>query len=353
MEFGLFDVYGRQEEASIAEDFDRKVEDVRYAESKGYRYYFCIEHQSSAQPVITAPNVYLAALATHTSTIRLGAMIYQVPFHHPVRLAQDVALVDQLSRGRVEFGLGYGVAVKEFEAWGMDYAQRREMGNEAVEIMLKAWQSDVFSHDGTHWNFRDMRPQPKPYQQPYPRIWMGAHSPESFDYAAKMNFNLAQNIDVEAVIIEKFNYFRKAWEAYGHAGPRPRTLLVRHVHVAETDELAIAQADPYMRQGMAGQRGVNLAKSVSADASPERKETARLYLESTKGCEFWVGEGLAFVGSPTTVARRIREQQALAGYDILLVAHQITTMPRELVRRSTELFADEVMPAFEPHAVLA
>jgi alkanesulfonate monooxygenase SsuD/methylene tetrahydromethanopterin reductase-like flavin-dependent oxidoreductase (luciferase family) len=216
----------------------------------------------------------------------------------------------------------------------MDYAQRRAMGNEAIEIMLKAWQSDVFSHDGTHWQFRDMRPQPKPYQQPHPRIWMGAHSPESFDYAANMNFNLAQNIDVEAVIIEKFKYFRKAWEAHGHAGPRPRTLLVRHVHVAETDELAIAEADPYMRQGMAGQRGVNLAKSVTADASPERKETARLYLESTRGCEFWVGEGLAFVGSPATVARRIREQQALAGYDILLAAHQITTMPRErTVRR--------------------
>lgn len=353
MEFGLFDVYGSLEAGTIADDFERKIEDVRYAESNGYKYYFCIEHQSSAQPVITAPNVYLAALASRTTSIRLGAMIFQVPFHHPVRLAQDAALVDQLSRGRLEFGLGYGVAVKEFEAWGIDYSERREMGNEAVEVILKAWQSDVFSHEGKHWNFRDMRAQPRPFQQPYPRIWMGAHSPESFDYAAKMNFNLAQNIDVEAVIVEKFAYFRKAWEQHGHAGPRPRTLLVRHVHVAESDELAIAQADPYMRQGMAGQRGVNLAKSVTADASPERKETARLYLESTKGCEFWVGEGLAFVGSPATVASRIREQQALAGYDILLAAHQITTMPRDLVRRSVELFADEVIPAFEAHAVPA
>lgn len=328
-----------------AVDYPTLIADVVDAEASGYEYYFLIEHQSTPYPGVTAPNVFLAAAAQATQRIRLGAMVYQLPFHHPVRLAQDVATLDRISGGRVEFGLGYGVAVAEFESWNVDFAQRRAMGVEALEIILKAWKGEPFSHAGTYWQFKDAIAQPTPLQRPRPRIWMGAHSHASFDYAAAMNFDLAQNIDVENVIGEKFAYFRDAWEAQGHTGPRPRTMIVRHVHVAESDELAVAQAQPYMREGLAGQRGVNLARSVRDDASAERKETARIYLESTKGYDFWVGEGLAFVGSPRTVIEQIRRQQARVGYDILLTHHNITTMPEAMVRASQRLFGEAVIPA--------
>jgi alkanesulfonate monooxygenase SsuD/methylene tetrahydromethanopterin reductase-like flavin-dependent oxidoreductase (luciferase family) len=328
-----------------AVDYPALIAEVVAAEASGYEYYFLIEHQSSPYPGVTAPNVFLAAVAQATKRIRLGAMVYQLPFHHPVRLAQDIATLDRISGGRVEFGLGYGVAVQEFESWNVDFGQRREMGVEAMEVILKAWGGEKFSHSGRYWQFKDAIAQPRPLQQPHPRIWMGAHSHASFDYAAAMNFDLAQNIDVENVIAEKFAYFRRAWEAHGHAGARPRTMIVRHVHVAESDELALAQAQPYMREGLAGQRGVNLARSVRDNASAERKETARIYLESTKGYEFWVGEGLAFVGSPATVIEQIRRQHARIGYDILLTHHHITTMPAEMVSASQRLFGEAVIPA--------
>jgi alkanesulfonate monooxygenase SsuD/methylene tetrahydromethanopterin reductase-like flavin-dependent oxidoreductase (luciferase family) len=160
-----------------------------------------------------------------------------------------------------------------------------------------------------------------------------------------MNFHLAQNIDVESVIAEKFDYFRRAWDAREHGGSRPRTLIVRHVHVAETDALAIDGAQRYMREGLAGQRGVNLARSVRPDASAERRETARIYLASTRGYDFWVGEGLAFVGSPATVTEQIRKQHERIGYDILLAQHNITSMPDEMVSASRRLFGEAVIPA--------
>jgi alkanesulfonate monooxygenase SsuD/methylene tetrahydromethanopterin reductase-like flavin-dependent oxidoreductase (luciferase family) len=345
VEFGIFESLSGSPHGRDAVDYGTLIRDIQRAEAAGYAYYFLIEHQSTPYPGITAPNVFLAAVAQATQRIRLGAMVYQLPFHHPIRLAQDVATLDRISNGRAEFGLGYGVAPSEFASWHVDFAQRREMGIEAMEIVRRAWRGEPFSHHGKYWQFTDAIAQPTPVQQPHPRIWMGAHSHESFDYAAAMNFDLAQNIDVETVIAEKFAYFRRAWEAQNYLGPRPRTMIVRHVHVAATDALALAQAQPYMREGLAGQRGVNLARSVKADASAERKETARIYLESTKGYDFWVGEGLAFVGSPDSVAEQVRRQQALIGYDILLAHHHITTMPDELVRESQRLFGEEVIPA--------
>ena len=345
MEFGIFASLSGSPHGRDAVDYPALIRDIQLAERAGYAYYFLIEHQSTPYPGITSPNVFLAAVAQATQRIRLGAMVYQLPFHHPIRLAQDVATLDRISGGRAEFGLGYGVAPSEFASWHVDFAQRREMGIEAMEIVMQAWRGEPFSHHGKYWQLTDAIAQPTPVQQPHPRIWMGAHSHESFDYAAAMNFDLAQNIDVESVIAEKFAYFRRAWTSHGHAGPRPRTMIVRHAHIAATDALAIEQAQPYMREGLAGQRGVNLARSVKADASAERKETARIYLESTKGYDFWVGEGLAFVGSPDTVAEQVRRQQALIGYDILLTHHHITTMPDDLVRESERLFGEHVIPA--------
>jgi alkanesulfonate monooxygenase SsuD/methylene tetrahydromethanopterin reductase-like flavin-dependent oxidoreductase (luciferase family) len=351
LEFGIFESLSSGPVPHGGIDYESMIADVQLAERTGHRYYFIIEHQSIPYPGITSPNVYLTAVARATSTIHIGAMVYQLPFHHPIRLAQDIATLDHLSKGRVEFGLGYGVAVKEFECWGVDYDQRRDMGVEAMEIIFKAWTGEPFSHHGRYWTFKDAIAQPRPYQQPHPRIWMGAHSHASFEYAAQMNFHLAQNIDVERVISEKYDYFRRAWAAHGHAGPKPKTMIVRHVHVAQTDALAISQAEPYMRQGLAGQRGVNLARSVRPDASAERRETARIYLESTSGYDFWVGEGLAFVGSPETVARQVREQRERVGYDVMLAHHHITTMPDELVRSSVQLFGERVIPAFGTSAV--
>jgi alkanesulfonate monooxygenase SsuD/methylene tetrahydromethanopterin reductase-like flavin-dependent oxidoreductase (luciferase family) len=344
--FGIFDSLASNANPDAAVAYEELIASVQLAEEVGYHYYFLIEHQSSPYPGISSPNVFLASAARATKTIRLGAMVYQLPFHHPLRLAQDVATLDQLSRGRVDFGLGYGVAVEEFESWGLDFQQRRLQGVEAMHIIRRAWAERKFSFTGKYWNLTDVYVQPQPFQQPHPPVWMGGHSTESFDYAAEMDLDLAQNIDVEEIIAEKFAYFHAAWKRRGHARPKPRTMLVRHVHVAETDELALAESQVFMKQGLAGQRGVNIANSVRPDASPERKEIARIYSESTRGYEFWVGEGLAFVGSPDSVIRQIETQQRLIGYDVLLTHHRITTMPQELVTKSQRLFGEKVIPAF-------
>jgi alkanesulfonate monooxygenase SsuD/methylene tetrahydromethanopterin reductase-like flavin-dependent oxidoreductase (luciferase family) len=346
LQFGVFDTLSPTGAGTAADVLSDHIGSARLAEELGYKYFFFIEHQNAGFPCVSAPGPYLGALALATRTIRIGAMVFQLPLHHPVRLAQDTAMVDHLSRGRLDFGIGYGTRLPEFAAWNADYMARREMGIEAMEIILKAWTQPEFSHEGKFWAFKGAKPQPLAYQQPHPVVWMGGHSNASFDYAVEHGFNLAQNLDVEKTIAKKFQYYRDAWAKSGRTNT-PHTMLVRHVHVAPTDEQARAEAERYMLEGITGQLGVARAMSLNPlEATPEMLETARVYIATSKSYDFWLEEGLALVGSPETVTRRIREQQELTGVDVFLAHHHITSMPHELALRSLRLFGEKIIPAF-------
>ena len=345
--FGLFDTFPHEEAATrqTADLFDAHIDDAHLAEQLGFKYFFFIEHQNAGFPCVSAPCVYLTALARATATIRIGAMVFQMPLHHPLRLAQDTALIDQVSRGRLDFAIGYGTRITEFAPWNLDFKNRREMGVEAMDIVLKAWTQERVSHEGQFWTFKDALPQPLAYQKPHPPVWVGGHSAASFDYAAKHNFHIAQNLDVETRITEKFAYFRAAWHKQNHPGPMPHQMLVRHVHVAETDEQARQEAEPYMLEGLIGLDGVKRAKSIRPEeATPQMLEVARVYLATAESYDFWLDEGLAFVGSPRSVARQIAAQQARIGYDVLLGQHNIGNMPHMLAQKSIRLFGERVIP---------
>ena len=153
--------------------------------------------------------------------MRFGVMIYQLPFYNPMRLAQDAAMLDHLSHGRLEFGTGIGVAEHEFMRWNLPFFERQKMSSEAMEIILKAWTQDEVTYQGDYWQFDEALPVPKPYQQPYPPIWVGAHSPASLEYAARNNFHVSQNLDIDPTIAEKFDLYRKIWRECNHPAPCP------------------------------------------------------------------------------------------------------------------------------------
>lgn len=364
LDLGLYDVFtpaAMEECALVADVYDAHIRTVQEAEQLGYKYYFSIEHQTSPISYLSAPNIYLTALARHTSAIRFGVMIYQLPFHHPLRLAQDAAMLDHLSRGRLEFGAGTGVSPHEFARWHVPFVQRREMSEEAIDIILKAWTEDHVTYDGKFFQYTEVMTTPKPYQRPHPPIWFAAHSAASFAYAARHNFHVSQNIDIDPVIAEKFATWRQLWKDCGHAGPMPRTFLTRHVHVAETDALAKAEAAEHL----ASPRMADPAFSAAAQArlaqagippgpdgryageagTPERLELRRVFRERSTSYDFWIDNGLALVGSPDTVLRKIQEQHDLIGHDVLCTQHGFGSMAPELVKKSIHLFGKEVIPA--------
>ena len=334
---------------NAADVYEQHIREVQMAEELGYRSYFVIEHQSATVGQITTPTVFLTAVAQHTSAIRFGAMIFPLPFYHPVRLAQDAAMLDHLSRGRLEFGMGLGTSPHEFTRFNLKYTERRERSEEAMDIILQAWTGDSVTHQGKYWTFDEALPVPKPYQTPHPPVWVAAHTAPSFEYAAKHNFDVAQNIDVDPVIAENFELWRRLWKEQGHPGPMPRTFVTRAVWVAETDKLAKEQAEHGLvasfTLGSQKIRDSRIGFGVR-EGYNRRSELDRVFQGMATSYDFWIDNGLAYVGSPDTVARQLQDAQQRLGFDIFCANFHFAPVSGEAVQKSMRLFANEVMPAF-------
>ena len=274
-------------------------------------------------------------------------------------------MLDQLSRGRVEFGTGIGVREHEFMRWNVNFYERAAMAEEVIKIVKMAWTQDEVTFSGKYFQFDEALPQPKPYQKPYPPIWAAVHSDAACEFAARNNYNVSQNLDTDEVVKRKFDIYRRVWSESGHRGPMPRTFLHRSVHVAETDQKAHEEARPHVasRAGIpdAGPTNMRLTgrlvgsriglgthgRGMGSDSERADNRDRGLAMDrATRDYEFSLENGLAIVGSPETVIRRIREQHAFVGYDILCTAHAIGRMPPDLVANSIELFGREVIPAF-------
>ncbi len=351
LDFAIWDGFYERHMATAptADLLEQHLREATLADELGYHSYFVIEHQNSYISHITSPSVYLAAVSQRTQQLRLGAMLYVLPFHHPLRLAQEAALLDQLSRGRVEFGTGIGVHEHEFIRWNLPFYERQAMASEALEIILKAWTEERVTYEGKYWRFDEAIPIPRPYQHPYPPVWVGAHSPASFEYAAEHNFHVAQNIDVDSVVAEKFQIYRRAWRQHGHPGPMPRMFLMRYVHVAATDAQAQDEAKEHLLTARDGGDWLHKTRVgfKGVQDTPTSRELQRVFQGMRSSYEFWIENGLALIGSPETVIKKIQEQQLRVGYDLLCTNHRFGGLSTELVVDSMTLFGREVIPAFK------
>lgn len=357
LDFAFWDVLPHTSSGtSIADDYDQHIRLAQRLERLGWHSYFVIEHQNAPQGV-SSPSVYLTAVARETSTLRLGAMMWQLPFYNPLRLAQDVAMLDQLSHGRVEFGTGIGVHEHEFIRWGVDYYQRAAISEEVLKVVKMAWTQDEVTFDGKYFHFDEALPHPKPFQQPYPPIWAAVHSDTSVEFAARNNYHIAKNLDTDEVVAGKFNLYRRIWNESGHPEPMPRIFLMRTVHVAATDEQAHAEAREYLAPGAERVGGGPIAETrigwgshsrgMGADSErADNKARGQTMAQAARDYQFNIDNGLAIVGSPETVIRRLKQGQETMGYDLFCTNHQVGRMPPELVDRSIELFGNEVIPAF-------
>ncbi|HLG73481.1 MAG TPA: LLM class flavin-dependent oxidoreductase [Chloroflexota bacterium] len=359
LQFALWDGVGGFGDADghLADLYDEHIRLAERVEELGWHAYFTIEHQNSDVGRITAPTVFLAAIARATSRLRIGTMMWQLPFYNPVRLAQEVAMLDHLSRGRVEFGTGIGVHEHGFIRWGVDYYQRAAISEEVLKIVKMAWTQDEVTYDGKFFHFDEALPQPHPYQKPHPPIWAAVHSDASVEFAARNNYNVAKNLDTDEVVAGKFDLYRKIWCECGHQGTMPRIFLMRSVHVAETDEKAHEEARRYMGALSPRFEGGIVAKTRIGWGSHRRgmgtdserqdnKSRGETMARAATDYDFNVANGITLVGSPETIIRQLQDGHERMGYDLFCTNHHIAAMPPEMVRNSIELFGKEVIPAF-------
>jgi alkanesulfonate monooxygenase SsuD/methylene tetrahydromethanopterin reductase-like flavin-dependent oxidoreductase (luciferase family) len=347
-----------QNPTTSADVFDEHIRLAQRIEELGWHSYFTIEHQNNPGNLASSPSVYLAAVARETSKLRLGVMMWQLPFYNPMRLASEIATLDQLSRGRIEFGTGIGVHEHEFIRWGMNYYERAPISEEVLKVVKMAFTQHEVTFEGKYFKFDEALPEPKPYQQPYPPIWAAVHSDVSMEWAARQNLNVSQNLDTDEAVARKFDIFRRVWKECNHPGEMPRIFLQRSIFVAPTDEEAHEEARKYIGTSGGGRVGSgpiaetrvgwgSNQRGMGTDSDrPDDKARGVTMQQAGTSYEFNIENGLAIVGSPATVVKKLQEGQEKIGYDIFCTSCSIGRMPSDLVNRSIELIGKEVIPAF-------
>jgi alkanesulfonate monooxygenase SsuD/methylene tetrahydromethanopterin reductase-like flavin-dependent oxidoreductase (luciferase family) len=324
--------------------YRKQLDEIVLAEALGFDHYWFYEHHVTPHSPMPSPNLMLAAAARATSRIRLGTMVNVLPYRHPLLLAEEIAMLDVLSDGRIDVGIGRGIKPLEFRAFGVDQDRSREIFDEALAVMMRVWADENFTHVGKYFRVDKQTPlTPALVQRPHPPLYISAQSPESLRWAAEHDLPFGQ---IDALIEDCRRdqaFYREIQAQSGHA-KRPRLFLTREIYVAETDRKALEEVRPYLMQhwelwGRYTQFARDGEMPDSYDAW--RKHAPKLY---ALRFEELIERGLALVGSPETVARRIREHRRELDLAILLGVFRFGGMPYAMAARSLGAFAQHIAP---------
>ena len=329
-----------------------ELEQMVWAEELGFDEVWLTEHHFIDYGLSVDPAVLAAAIASRTRHVRIGLAAAILPFHHPVRLAEQLALVDIISRGRLDVGVGRGNRPVEFAGYGVPQIESRERMDEAVEILVRAWTQERFSYEGRFHRFSDVFVIPKPLQRPHPPLYQVAVSKDTIENTALRGWPMLNSMLRGSVsqLVTNRDMYVQALEKAGRTPAEIAGLLrqwgcSRHIYVADTDARALEEArDAEMWYQEAFRRFV-IPERIE-DTHPTLQPGFRAMAERL-GKINWdelVRETLAF-GSPDTVAAKIEEMRQI-GVGRILCWMSFGGLDHGKVRRSMELFAREVMPRF-------
>ena len=221
MEFGLFLEFPVREGATENEAFKESFRLVDEAEELGVESVWLAEYHFTPGRVLSSPVTISAAIAGRTRRIRLGTAVLLLPLANPVRVAEDIATLDQISDGRVEFGIGRGTFPNVHEGFGVPFSESRARFEESIEIILKAWTTESFSFSGEHFTINELSVNPKPFQIPHPPVRVGVTSAESFPIIGRMGYDILINpsrVFTLAELKPSIQEYRQARKDAGHDG---------------------------------------------------------------------------------------------------------------------------------------
>jgi len=241
----VFSLMQWPQDRSAERVFGDEIAQAVEAERLGYDRAWFAEHHFSRYGIDPALHLVVANVAARTSRIRLGTAVTVLPFIPPIRAAEELATLDILSGGRIDWGVGRGYQRHEFDAFGIDIAESRSRFEESLEIIFRAWQDGPFEHHGTHWNFDPVDVLPKPVQQPRIPTYIAAISPDSVRWAGSNAFPLlVDQFSPFERLAEGRKIYEEAFRAAGHNGPLPEAVSLRQVFVGRTRDEARELAIP-------------------------------------------------------------------------------------------------------------
>jgi alkanesulfonate monooxygenase SsuD/methylene tetrahydromethanopterin reductase-like flavin-dependent oxidoreductase (luciferase family) len=344
MEIGWYHEFHRQVAGQSDTDaFAMGLDQVIASEEWGLDAIWLAEiHQQSARSVISSPMTVLSAIAARTTRLKLGTGVQVLPLTHPLRLAEETATVDQISRGRLLMGVGRSGNPRAYAAYGVPYSESRERFFETLDVLKLAWTQPTFSFHGKYHNFDEARAVPRPFQTPYPPIRIAGASEDTFPVLGALGYPLfvAVRSGSLAGLAPDLRAYREAYVAAGHEG-KGEVHLRLTMHIGETDAEAQSQARESI---MAGYQKLitQLEGSPNARRRAELADVRSLTYEA-------VMRDKVVIGSPDTVAARLSDLQDQLGIDGILAELNFgALLPPEHMMRSCELLLREVRSRLRP-----
>jgi alkanesulfonate monooxygenase SsuD/methylene tetrahydromethanopterin reductase-like flavin-dependent oxidoreductase (luciferase family) len=334
MKFGIFD-HIDDAGVPLAELYGNRLIIAEAYERAGFYGYHVAEHHTTPLGAAASPALIFSALAYRTKTLRFGPLVYLLPFYHPLRLIEEVCMLDQMSGGRFQLGVGRGVSMYETQAYGLDFAKTQAMYHEAFQVLLKGLGSDELSFAGEFYQFDKLPMILKPVQKPHPPLWYGVTLPGNAAWPAENHVNIvALGLRDNTQAIVKAYRDARAAKSFDQNG----TLMgvSRHVVVADTDEAALKisrRAYPRWRQSF----------RWLFNRHGTEPRVIGIYPETFDGL-IALDNGIA--GSPETVRRFVAAEIAANNCNYFVPQMVFGDMTLQESLRSIELFGQDVMPAF-------
>ena len=328
MKFGVLQFFswpGRR--FPLEQVYERAMQRIEIMDRSGYDAIWLAEHHFNSFSVCPSVHMMGTHVAARTSNLRIGTAVTLAAFYHPLRIAEEIALLDVLSGGRVNWGAGRGFDPTEFRAFEVPAEESAERFREAVDVVLGAWREERFSHHGRYFDFEDVEVLPKPAQQPHPPVWVAATSESALDWAASRGLTIMMDPhSPHAEIARKREIYREKLEAHGHDFAGREIPMARLLAVAETQQ----RAEETARSGAAwivgaymGQARGNLFDPKAV--GPVDRDPVERYLN-----------GVAIYGTPESVVEQLQRLEEEMFLDYLMCA--------PLSHESFLLFTERVLP---------
>ena len=330
MKFGIFDHLDATEEP-LQTFYKNRFAYVEAAERAGIASYHIAEHHTTPLGFAPSPSVFLSAVAQRTKKLRFGPLVYILPQYHPLRLIEEIAMLDQMSDGRLELGIGRGISPYESKNYGLDPEGTRSIYDEYTQVLLQGMQAKDFSFDGKHYHADNLPMQLSPLQKPYPPIWLGVGNDANAERAGQMSANCVSLSEAS-----KTSGFVELWRKNLPASA-PKDVRFGQCFFLVIDEDG-ERAMEAARKGYLKWRESFHYLYYRHGASPMQGERAHTFdqvMEEKRGV----------AGTPEMVRDYLMREAKEAGVNYVLGQFYFGTMPVETPLRSLDLFAKHVMPA--------
>ena len=342
MRFGFFDQLPCADGYSECQRYQDIMAQIELGDTLGFDTLWLGEpHFSRAFSILADPLMVLAAAAQHTSRIRLGTAVTLLPLHNPVKIAEEAAVADILSNGRLEFGVGRGTAPLHYAGYDIPQEESRERFEEALDFILQAWTHERFSYQGKYFRAQDLTLVPRPVQTPYPPVRIAANSPDTFPIAARRRLPI-----FATPLINPPDKLRAGLAVYRDTLPASRRgdiALAFPVHVSTSRAQARQECEASLRRFFR-EAGERLRPFGQADIkSYEAFQQVLARLERVKYDD--IDHEMGVFGDPAYCVERVQALQRDYQMDeFIAYFNQGGIMDHAMVRQSMTLFATEVIP---------